>query len=190
MPRSTAIRIPTPPANTFAVIDEKMAEYFDDWKQREEAAASMIPLIGAFYRNSGVVTTVDGHSLAHGSAIDILKALRFARQIISDELSVFSSLTVVPALSALERSPARIDSGKLTTRYQRDGDSEIAESVRREIAPAENGHGPLHPTPQYGTTTNSATASRWCGSSSISPGSNSPRYPPSIRAASSSCAPL
>ena len=138
----------------------------------------MIPLIGAFYRNSGVVTTVDGHSLAHGSAIDILKALRFARQIISDELSVFSILTVVQALSALERSPAR------------DGDSDIAESVRREIAPAENGHGPLHPTPQYGTTTNSATASRRCGSSSISPGSNSPRYPPSIRAASSSCAPL
>ena len=92
-----------------------MAECFDDWKQREEAAASMIPLIGAFYRNSGVVTTVDGHSLAHGSAIDILKALRFARQIISDELSVFSSLTVVQALGALERSPASIDSGKLTT---------------------------------------------------------------------------
>ena len=84
-----------------------MAEYFDDWKQREEAAASMIPLIGAFYRNSSVVTTVDGRSLAHGSAIDILKALRFARQIISDELSVFSILTVVQALSALERSPAR-----------------------------------------------------------------------------------
>ena len=35
-----------------------MAECFDDWKQREEAAASMIPRIGAFYRNSGVVTTV------------------------------------------------------------------------------------------------------------------------------------
>ena len=75
----------------------------------------MILLISAFYRNSGVVTTIDGHSLAHGSAIDILKALRFARQIISDELSVFSILTVVQALSALERSPARIDSGMLTT---------------------------------------------------------------------------
>ena len=115
MPRSTAIRIPTPPANTFAAIDEKMAECFDDWKQREEAAESMIPLIGALYRDSGVVTTVYGRSLVHCSAIDILRAHRFARQIISDELSVFSSLTVVQALSTLERSPARIDSGKLTT---------------------------------------------------------------------------
>ena len=130
------------------MLDKKMADYFDDWKAREEAAESMIPLIGALYRNCGVVTTIYGRSLVHGSAIDILKAHRFARQIITDELSVFSSLPILRALGELDLAPTRIDIGKLATRYQHSDDDDITAFIRREVEPANIGHNTLRPTPQ------------------------------------------
>jgi len=60
---------------------DKQEAYFKDWKSREEIAEAMVPLVGRLYRNHGVITTVYGRSLVHGSTIDILKAHRFARQI-------------------------------------------------------------------------------------------------------------
>ena len=130
------------------MIDEKMTGYFDDWKDREEAAETMIPLIGTLYRKSGVVTTIYGRSLVHCSAIDILKAHRFARQIIKDELSVLSSLPILRALSQLDLAPARIDIGKLTTRYQHNGDGDIAAFVSREVESAQTDRNALRPEPQ------------------------------------------
>ena len=83
------------------MIDQKMERYFADWAKREEVAESMVPLIGKLYRDYGVVTTIYGRSLVHNSTIDILKAHRFARQVIKDELCVFSSFAVLQALSRL-----------------------------------------------------------------------------------------
>ena len=74
------------------MIDQKMESYFAAWAKREEVAESMVPLIGKLYRDYGVVTTIYGRSLVHNSTIDILKAHRFARQVIKDELSVFRAL--------------------------------------------------------------------------------------------------
>ncbi len=130
------------------MIDEKMTEYFDDWKRREEMAEAMIPLIGQLYRNSGVVTTVYGRSLVQNSAIDILKAHRFARQVLSDELSVVSSLAILQALSRLELAPARIDIGKLTTRWQGEGGEEVDAFVRREVESINTGRTSLRASPQ------------------------------------------
>ena len=130
------------------MIDEKMTGYFDDWKNREEAAETMIPLIGTLYRKSGVVSTIYGRSLVHSSAIDILKAHRFARQIIKDELSVLSSLPILQALSQLDLAPARIDIGKLTTRYQHNGNGDIAAFVSREVESAQTDRNALRPEPQ------------------------------------------
>ncbi len=115
--------------------DQKMESYSNDWRKLEEAAESMIPLIGKLYRNHGVVTTVYGHSLVHGSTIDILKAHRFTRQIVKDELSAFTSLRILQAMSQLNLSPARIDIGKLTTRYRRnETDTTLDNFVRQELA--------------------------------------------------------
>ena len=129
--------------------DEKMESYSNDWRQREEAAESMIPLIGRLYRNHGVVTTVYGHSLVHGSTIDILKAHRFTRQIVKDELSAFTSLRILEAMSQLNLSPARIDIGKLTTRYRRiDTDTTLDNFVRQELAEINIGKTPIFAEPQ------------------------------------------
>ena len=100
----------------------------------------MIPLIGELYRNHGVVTTVYGHSLVHGWTIDILKAHRFSRQIVQDELSAFTSLPILKAMSQLNLSPARIDIGKLTTMYLRNETGASLETfVRTELADINNG---------------------------------------------------
>ena len=122
------------------MIDQKMERYFADWAKREEVAESMVPLIGKLYRNYGVVTTIYGRSLVHNSTIDILKAHRFARQVIKDELCVFSSFAVLQALSRLDLAPTRIDIGKLTTRFHRsNANGDVDAFVRRELADINGG---------------------------------------------------
>jgi glyceraldehyde 3-phosphate dehydrogenase len=128
---------------------KKQEEYFSDWKQREEIAEAMLPIIGRLYRNHGIVITVYGRSLVHGSMVDILKAHRFARQILENELSVRDSFPVLQAMDNLDLAPARIDIGKLTVRYQAQGpDHDVADFVRRELATVNTGQTSLLSEPR------------------------------------------
>lgn len=68
------------------MVDNKTDEYFKEWKDREAIAEAMLPLIGKLYRDHEVVCTVFDRSLAQKSIIDILRAHRFARQIIDREI--------------------------------------------------------------------------------------------------------
>ena len=122
------------------MIDQKMESYFADWAKREEVAESMVPLIGKLYRDYGVVTTIYGRSLVHNSTIDILKAHRFARQVIKDELCMFSSFAVLQALSRLDLAPTRIDIGKLTTRFHKSkANVDVDAFVRGQLAEINGG---------------------------------------------------
>ncbi len=119
---------------------EKQESYFKDWKTREEIAEMMIPVIGRLYRNHGVVTTVYGRSLVNQSTIDILKAHRFARQILETELWVRDTAPVLEAIAKLELAPARIDIGKLTVRYQAQAaGTSVDDFVRQELASVNTG---------------------------------------------------
>jgi len=119
---------------------DKRERYFDDWKQREEIAEAMLPIIGRLYRDHGVVTTVYGRSLVHQSMIDILKAHRFARQILENELSVRDSFPILQAMESLELAPARIDIGKLTVRYQSQAPGQdVLDFVRQELGTVNTG---------------------------------------------------
>jgi glyceraldehyde 3-phosphate dehydrogenase len=127
----------------------KQDYYFKDWKNREEIAEVMLPLIGRLYRDHGIVTTVYGRSLVNGSTIDILKAHRFARQILENELSVRESYPVLEALSRLELAPARIDIGKLTVRFQNRGAGlTLDEFLHRELAEINTGKASLLTEPR------------------------------------------
>ncbi len=127
----------------------KQERYFSDWKQREEIAEAMLPIIGRLYRDHGVVTSMYGRSLVHGSMIDILKAHRFARQILENELSVRETFPVLQAMDALDLAPARIDIGKLTVRYQSQGSKcDIADFVRQELASVNTGQSSLLSQPR------------------------------------------
>jgi glyceraldehyde 3-phosphate dehydrogenase len=123
--------------------------YFSDWKQREELAEAMLPIIGRLYRDHGVVTTVYGRSLVNGSMVDILKAHRFARQILENELSVRDSFPLLRAMAELPLAPSRIDLGKLTVRYQAQGSNDdIADFVRSELASINTGQTSLLSQPR------------------------------------------
>jgi glyceraldehyde 3-phosphate dehydrogenase len=117
----------------------KEEHYLADWRGREEIAEAMLPLIGALYRNHDVVTTLYGRSLVHGSIIDILKAHRFARQILENELSVRETYPVLQAIAALDLAPARIDIGKLTVRFLSQTELSLKDFLRQELATVNTG---------------------------------------------------
>jgi glyceraldehyde 3-phosphate dehydrogenase (phosphorylating) len=128
---------------------DKQNLYFNDWKNREEIAESMLPLIGQLYRDYGVVTSIYGRTLVHKSTIDILKAHRFARQILENELSVRETKPVLLALAKLDLAPAKIDIGKLTVRFQAQaGNLGIDDFVRQELKTINTGHGSLLAEPR------------------------------------------
>jgi glyceraldehyde 3-phosphate dehydrogenase len=119
-----------------------------DWRGREEIAEAMLPLIGRLYRDHDVVTTLYGRSLVHGSIIDILKAHRFARQILENELSVRETYPVLQAITRLDLAPARIDIGKLTVRYLAQTGLSLDDFIGRELASVNTGRGTTLDTPQ------------------------------------------
>jgi glyceraldehyde 3-phosphate dehydrogenase len=112
-----------------------------DWRGREEIAEAMLPLIGRLYRDHDVVTTLYGRSLVHGSIIDILKAHRFARQILENELSVRETFPVLRSIAALDLAPARIDIGKLTVRYMAQSKLSLDAFVAQELDSVNTGSG-------------------------------------------------
>jgi len=123
--------------------------YLKEWQTQEAAAERMLPLIGALYRDKNIVTTVYGRSLVHCTAIDILKAHRFARRTVDNELSVADSMPLLEAICRLDLAPARIDLGKLTFRFLAEGGSPSADAyVRQELAAINTGVGPLLEEPQ------------------------------------------
>ena len=128
---------------------EKLDSYFKDWKERESIAEKMLPLIGELYRDHGVVTSVYGRNLVHRPVIDILKAHRFARQILENELSVRDTFPILEAMSRLELASARVDVGKLTVRYQSQGMGvSVDDFVRQELAEINTGKEPVLSEPR------------------------------------------
>ena len=105
--------------------------YLQDWKEKEELAEAMLPLIGQLYRDQGIVLSIYGRKIVRQSAIGILKAHRYARQLIESELSVRDSYPLLQALSQMDLAPARVDLGKLTTQYAALADSTSIQSFLR-----------------------------------------------------------
>ena len=108
---------------------KKQVTHLKEWQLQEELAERMLPMIGHLYRDNNIVTTVYGRSLAHNTVNDILKAHRFARLVLDADLTVKETFPLLEAISNLDNlAPARIDLGKLTTRFLSQG----------EVAPSRN----------------------------------------------------
>ncbi|KEI71825.1 glyceraldehyde-3-phosphate dehydrogenase [Endozoicomonas elysicola] len=118
-----------------------VADRFQDWKEREALAESMIPLIGQLYRNHNVVTSVFGRPVINRSVINLLKAHKFVRQIEDNGLSVRETYPVLDILSGLDLGPSRIDIGKLAVGYRSEGEGQsLKEYVTQKVASVTNGH--------------------------------------------------
>lgn len=121
-----------------------MTDDFDarrtDWIAREELAERMIPLIGGLYRDHGVVTSIHGRRLINRSAIELLKAHRFARQAGVEELPLTESMRMLEALREIGPGPASIDIARLVARFAEStaasgSDASLVDFLRAELAP-------------------------------------------------------
>ena len=109
-------------------------DFFRDWKEREELAENMIPIIGKLYRRHNVTCYIYGRPLVNRSVIDIMKAHRFARQIKRSELSEFETWPVIQELEKLNLGHAHIDIGRITASYMaNDQNLSISDFVRQEV---------------------------------------------------------
>ncbi|GAA2043501.1 glyceraldehyde-3-phosphate dehydrogenase [Agromyces tropicus] len=108
----------------------------EDWIAREELAERMIPLIGGLYRRHGVVTSIHGRRLINRSAVELLKAHRFARQAGDVELDLADTMRVLEALAEIAPSPASIDVARLVSRFHAAPEgTDLVDFLRAELAP-------------------------------------------------------
>ena len=103
----------------------------ENWREHEAMAEAMIPVIGTLYRDRDVILYSYGRKLTRESAVGILRAHRFARQITKKELLVTDTFPVLEALTELELDPAKIDIGKLATEWAEDAGDSLDAFLRR-----------------------------------------------------------
>ena len=115
-------------------MHQQAQEHLQQWAGREAQAEKMIPLIGQLYRENNVVTSIHGRKLVNQSAIDILKAHRFARQIDETELPISETLPLVEALSQMELGAASIDIARLNYGFRHSQEQDLQEYLRKELS--------------------------------------------------------
>ena len=118
----------------------KRDAYLKDWNEREDIASSMVPLISKLYKERGVVIRLFSQSLARKDAVSILKAHRFSRLILEEELTVRETAPILKAVSELELCPCTIDIGRLYAKYSKtDKTKSVDEFVNAELANVNTG---------------------------------------------------
>ncbi|MFC8718674.1 glyceraldehyde-3-phosphate dehydrogenase [Kitasatospora sp. NPDC057198] len=116
-------------------------DVFTDWKNREELAETMIPIIGRLHRERDVTILLHSRSLVNKSVISILKTHRFVRQIAGEELSITETFPFLQALAALDLGPSQIDLGLLAEAYRADDRGlSVAEFTAEAVAGATGAH--------------------------------------------------
>jgi len=129
--------------------DPKMDDYLRRWKEREQAAESMVPIVGRLYRERGVIVKVFGNSLVNQDRIEIIRIIRQAREILESNISVLQCLPMLEAIARLDLSPVRIDLGNLVTDYRSRTDGiSMDEYVSEVLAPVVTGKAALRTRPQ------------------------------------------
>ena len=104
---------------------------------REALAESMIPMVGKLYREKSVVTSIYGRPIINRSVIDILKAHRFVRQLEDQPLNVEDTYAIIEKLIGMSLFPARVDVGKMATKYKKEGNGKSLEDfLTEELADA------------------------------------------------------
>ena len=129
--------------------NDRAEAYLREWKQMEDCAEAMMPLVGHLYREHGVIITCYGHSLVNRGPMDIIKFHQFASQMEGNKITVVDSLPLLEAVRALDLAPARIDIGNFCTHYRNDADGRSLEDyIRDELASVTTGPKPILERPQ------------------------------------------
>jgi glyceraldehyde 3-phosphate dehydrogenase len=120
---------------------------FEKWKEQQTAVEQMIPLIGLLYRDHGVTISFFGRRLLNNSAIDIIKAHRYAVQMVGEELEVSKSLALTQAMISMSLAPAQVDLGKLCYRFMQEGGNPKV-FLKEPLASVNTGKGSILTEPQ------------------------------------------
>ena len=115
----------------------------DNWRAHEALAEQMIPLIGGLYRDHDVVLYSFGRKLTRQSAVGILRAHRFARQITGTELLVTDTMPIVSALADMNLDSAKIDVGELATEFAASNGDDVEAFLGERLAEVTTGNGRL-----------------------------------------------
>ena len=125
-------------------MNQSSDQVLNSWIQGEELAEAMVPMIGSLYRERDIVVSIYGRPLVRQSSTNIVKAHRYARQIIDRELPIAESHAVLSAIATRPLDSARVDLGKLTTGFAQDGNGRsIDEYLDEVLAPIPSGSGRL-----------------------------------------------
>ncbi|WP_018297532.1 glyceraldehyde-3-phosphate dehydrogenase [Corynebacterium lubricantis] len=116
-----------------------MQQKQEDWNRRLKQAQEMLPLISKLHRDSNAVTSIFGRILVGATDIDILKAHRFARRVVSRELSLDETLPIARELVTMDLGSASIDLGRLAKNYGRLENKDLREYLEEELAPVIGG---------------------------------------------------
>lgn len=122
-------------------------QYLNEWKDRQDLAEKMIPLVGQLYRDRGLVILMYGRRLMNVTTIDILKAHRYARQMVGGELDIATSFEMLEAIAGMDLSPARIDLGRLCSAYLEQNESMDA-FLEQQLSAINTGRKSPLPEPQ------------------------------------------
>ncbi|WP_369066286.1 glyceraldehyde-3-phosphate dehydrogenase [Kocuria carniphila] len=118
------------------------------WSDREALAEALVPLVGRLHRENKVVTTVFGRSLVHKSVTEIIKAHRFTRRILGEELPLKDTLEIVEALTKLKLGTCNIDVAKLAQGYKESGSNDLEAYLREQLASVVDHQGENEPESQ------------------------------------------
>ncbi|ROP63761.1 glyceraldehyde-3-phosphate dehydrogenase [Curtobacterium sp. ZW137] len=121
------------------------SDLWDDWNAQLELAEEMIPIIGRLHRRDGVVAGIHGRRLVNRSAIEIVKAHRFARHVDGAPLPLAESLAILRTIDATGSGPASLDLGALAARVRSASDADAAATIAAQLRSAD-GSGPLPTT--------------------------------------------
>ena len=125
-------------------MNQSSDQVLNSWIQGEELAEAMVPMIGSLYRERDIVASIYGRPLVRQSSTNIVKAHRYARQVIDRELPIAESYAVLSAIATRPLDSARVDLGKLTTGFAQDGNGRsIDEYLDEVLAPISSGSGRL-----------------------------------------------
>lgn len=116
---------------TDAVVAQREA-----WKARETLAEQLIPLIGALYREYGVITSIHGRRLINQSAIGVIKAHRYAHHVTGAVLPLEQTKQVLDALLTLDPGPASLDIARLLSDFDAHGGARSLTDYLRDVLAA------------------------------------------------------
>lgn len=129
--------------------NQKADHYLREWKQNEQCAEAMLPLVGTLYREHGVIITCYGNSLVNRGPMEIMNFHQSASQVAGGEIKTTDSLPLLQAICTMDLAPARIDIGNLLTHMRNIGGSlSTADFVAEVLSEIDTGRKPLLDKPR------------------------------------------